>query len=99
VHPQLVEQAAKGEDPRIRRVAAVGMPDGEMGERVVLAVETETSGIGAEIVGRIAAAGLPVDEVVVTREPLPVDPRHNSKIDYGKLRFRLRNSKFWRESI
>ncbi len=41
VHPQLVEQAARGADPRIRRVAAVGLPDPELGERVVLVVETE----------------------------------------------------------
>jgi acyl-CoA synthetase (AMP-forming)/AMP-acid ligase II len=93
VHPQLVEQAARGEDPRIRRVAAVGMPDPKLGERVVLAVESETAGIGAEIVARAAAGGLPVDEIVLTREPLPVDPRHNSKIDYGKLRERLRVSR------
>jgi acyl-CoA synthetase (AMP-forming)/AMP-acid ligase II len=89
VHPQLVEQAAKGEDHRIRRVAAVGMPDPDLGERVVLAVETDAAGIGEEIAARVAAAGLPVDEVRVIREPLPVDPRHNSKIGYGKLRERL----------
>jgi acyl-CoA synthetase (AMP-forming)/AMP-acid ligase II len=92
VHPQLVEQAAQGEDPRVRRAAAVGLPDPELGERVVLVVETEEAGIADEIARRVAAAGLPVDEVRLTREPLPVDPRHNSKIDYGKLRERLRGT-------
>jgi acyl-CoA synthetase (AMP-forming)/AMP-acid ligase II len=90
VHPQLVEQAACGEDPRIRRIAAVGMPDPDLGERVVLVAETEEEGIEGEIAGRLAAAGLAADEIVLTSTPLPVDPRHNSKIDYGKLRERLR---------
>jgi acyl-CoA synthetase (AMP-forming)/AMP-acid ligase II len=97
VHPQLVEQAARGDDPRIRRLAAVGLPDSELGERVVLVVETvETEETGAglerEIQERGAAAGFPLDEIRLTREPLPVDPRHNSKIDYGKLRERLKAS-------
>jgi acyl-CoA synthetase (AMP-forming)/AMP-acid ligase II len=86
VHPQLVEQAAKGNDPRLRRVAAVGLPDPALGERVVLAVETDATGIVEEIEERIAAAGLAADEVLLTCEPLPVDPRHNSKIDYSRLR-------------
>jgi acyl-CoA synthetase (AMP-forming)/AMP-acid ligase II len=91
VHPQLVEQAARGDDPRVRRAAAVGLPDGELGERVVLVVETAESGIAEEIARRVGAAGLPVDEVLLTTDPLPVDPRHNSKIDYGALRLRLRS--------
>jgi len=90
VHPQLVEQAACGEDPRLGKVAAVGLPDPGLGERVVLVIETEEPGIGDEIAQRIAAAGLAVDEILLTGDPLPVDPRHNSKIDYGKLRERLR---------
>lgn len=89
VHPQLVEQAAKGDDPRIRRIAAVGMPDPQLGERVAIVVETGEQGLQGEIVARLAAAGFTVDEVRLTPEPLPVDPRHNSKIDYGRLRSRL----------
>jgi acyl-CoA synthetase (AMP-forming)/AMP-acid ligase II len=85
VHPQLVEQTAQGEDPRIRRAAAVGL-----GERVVLVIETEAGEeIKKDIQARLAAAGQLVDEIRLTCEPLPVDPRHNSKIDYGKLRERL----------
>jgi olefin beta-lactone synthetase len=89
VHPQLMEQAARGEDSRIRRIAAVGLPDLELGERIVMVVETDEEGIGPEIVERLGAAGLPVDEILLTAKPLPVDPRHNSKIDYGLLRSRL----------
>jgi acyl-CoA synthetase (AMP-forming)/AMP-acid ligase II len=99
VHPQLVEQAARGEDPRLHRVAAVGVPDPDLGERVVLVVETEERGIEGEIAGRVAAAGLPVDEIVLTAAPLPVDPRHNSKIDYGRLRERLGNGRGSRRSL
>lgn len=85
IHPQLVEQAAQGEDPRIRRAAAVGL-----GERVVLVIETDSGEeLKPVIQERLAAAGQPVDEIRLTREPLPVDPRHNSKIDYGRLRERL----------
>lgn len=85
IHPQLVEQAARGEDPRIRRAAAVGL-----GERVVLVIETDAGEeLTPEIQARLAAAGQTVDEIRLTREPLPVDPRHNSKIDYGRLRERL----------
>ncbi|MFL6193695.1 MAG: AMP-binding protein [Thermoanaerobaculia bacterium] len=89
IHPQLLEQAAKGEDPRLRRVAAVGLPDEELGERVVLVVETAEEDVRSEIAARLAAAGFPVDQIVFTEDPLPVDPRHNSKIDYGKLREHL----------
>jgi olefin beta-lactone synthetase len=85
IHPQLVEQAAQGEDPRIRRAAAVGIE-----ERVVLVIETEAGDeLKKDIHARLAAAGQIVDKIRLTREPLPVDPRHNSKIDYGKLRARL----------
>jgi acyl-CoA synthetase (AMP-forming)/AMP-acid ligase II len=93
VHPQLVEQAAHGEDPRIRRVAAVGLPDPEKGERVVLVVETDAGEeLRPEIAARLAAAGQTVDEIVLSAQPLPVDPRHNSKIDYRALRERLDSS-------
>jgi acyl-CoA synthetase (AMP-forming)/AMP-acid ligase II len=85
IHPQLVEQAAQGEDPRIRRVAAVGLD-----ERVILVIETEAGEeIKKDIHARLAAAGQTVDEIRLTKVPLPVDPRHNSKIDYGRLRERL----------
>lgn len=85
IHPQLVEQAARGEDPRIRRIAAVGV-----GERVVLVIETDAGDeIERDIRARLEAAAQTVDEIRLTREPLPVDPRHNSKIDYGRLRKQL----------
>jgi acyl-CoA synthetase (AMP-forming)/AMP-acid ligase II len=94
VHPQLVEQSAARGDTRIRRVAAVGRPDAELGERVVLVLET-TAGddLAAEVRSRVRQSGQPVDDVVLLDEPLPVDPRHNSKIDYARLRDRLRSGR------
>lgn len=89
VHPQLVEQAACAEDPRIRRAAAVGLPDPELGERVVVVLETDEEGIEREVAERLRAAGLEVDEIRLTADPMPVDSRHNSKIDYPRLRERL----------
>jgi olefin beta-lactone synthetase len=83
VHAQLVEQAARGDDARIRRVAAVAV-----GARVAVVVESDED-VERDVRARLAAAGEPCDIVLVTREPLPVDPRHNSKIDYDRLRARL----------
>jgi acyl-CoA synthetase (AMP-forming)/AMP-acid ligase II len=88
VHAQLIEQAAIGDDPRIKRVAAL-----QVGARVAVVVESDDEQHRDEVAngvrGRLAAAGEPCDIVLVTREPLPVDPRHNSKIDYERLRGRL----------
>jgi len=91
VHPQLVEQAAGEGDPRVRRSAAVGLPDSGLGQRVVLVLET-TAGTDprAEVEARVRESGLALDEIILLDEPLPVDPRHNSKIDYGRLRAMIR---------
>ena len=87
VHPQIIEQAARGDDDRIRRVAAVGVPDAALGERVVVVVESDSVDVVAGVRARLGhMAQAPVDALVVTRTPLPVDPRHNSKIDYQRLR-------------
>ncbi|MCP4660410.1 MAG: AMP-binding protein [bacterium] len=90
IHPQLVEQAAGGEDPRIRRAAAVGLPDRELGERVVVVLETDAGAeLRAEVTARLQEAEQTVDEIVLSAEALPLDPRHRSKIDYQRLRRRL----------
>ena len=102
VHAQLVEQAARGDDPRIRRVAALGN-----GGRVVVVVESSSDQVVENSLEdsstrrledsiRARLRDYPVDDVIVTNEPLPVDPRHNSKIDYAELRrrFEVRGSRF-----
>ena len=66
------------------------MPDARLGERVVVVLEgTDEGGMKSEIEKRIGQTGQPVDEIVVLDEPLPLDPRHNSKIDYARMKKRL----------
>jgi acyl-CoA synthetase (AMP-forming)/AMP-acid ligase II len=93
VQPQLVEQAATGRDSRIRRAAAVGMADTTLGERVVLVLELEiakTQALEDDVRRRLETAEQVVDDIVMRTEALPVDPRHNSKIDYAAVRTLLR---------
>lgn len=90
VHPQLVEQAALGDGTVVRRAAAVGAPDGELGERVVLVLEAGSAeGLEAAVERRLEEAGQEVDEIVISDQPLPLDRRHRAKIDYSSLRRRL----------
>ena len=86
IHPQLVEQAAHGVG--VVRVAALGVEDEQLGERVVVVIESAKSEkeFVKQIAERLVERSVSVDEILLTSEPLPVDPRHNSKIDYGKLR-------------
>jgi olefin beta-lactone synthetase len=94
VHPQLVEQAALGDDPRIQRLAALGLPDPVLGEKVVLVIQIRprdergevATQLFIDVTARLAAVGLKADVTTLTPRELPVDPRHNSKIDYGRLR-------------
>jgi acyl-CoA synthetase (AMP-forming)/AMP-acid ligase II len=84
VHPLLVEQAALA--PGIRQAACVGAPDPALGERAVLVLSGDALPTETEVRARLREAGVEADEVVFTRRPLPVDPRHNAKVDYAALR-------------
>jgi len=88
LHPQLVEQAAQLADARVCRAAVVdlGPPSGVV---VIVRVSDTDAAIAERVRTELAAQGMPVDEVIVTTAPLPVDPRHNAKIDYNKLRKRF----------
>lgn len=85
IHPQLVEQVARGEDASIRRAAAVGLPDASMGERLAVVCESDDD-VASGVEGRLRDREITFDQLLVTSKPLPVDPRHNSKIDYPALR-------------
>jgi acyl-CoA synthetase (AMP-forming)/AMP-acid ligase II len=79
VQAQLLEQAAG-----VTGIAAVGVTDPQLGERVVLVM---TGAADQESIRQhVAEAGLAVDEIVVSGRALPLDPRHNAKVDYGKLK-------------
>jgi acyl-CoA synthetase (AMP-forming)/AMP-acid ligase II len=76
LYPFAVECAAM-ERPFVRRAAVVSISG-----RRVLAVETEEPTSPEEIQRSLAWAGL---DQVVTLDRIPVDPRHNAKIDYVLL--------------
>jgi acyl-CoA synthetase (AMP-forming)/AMP-acid ligase II len=103
VHPQQLEQAARSEDKRIAHLAAVGLPDVALGESVTIVVHLTDAAVEArladpqsvadDVLGRLRASVHPVDRLIVTRQSPPVDPRHNSKIDYTALRSQLLEGK------
>jgi acyl-CoA synthetase (AMP-forming)/AMP-acid ligase II len=79
-HPQLIEQAARGTEPSIERIAAIGHKN-----KIMVVVQSTQDLDSEEIRTRCRDAGQPCDRVILTQKPLPVDPRHNSKIDYAKV--------------
>lgn len=91
IHPQLVEQQITRSITGIDQVATLGMPDPQLGQACWIVVNTNSD--SQDIEDRIEAllehVSIPCDRIVVMDELLPVDPRHNSKIDYGALRERL----------
>jgi acyl-CoA synthetase (AMP-forming)/AMP-acid ligase II len=86
-HAQRIERIARDSDVRIVQVAAVGIPDPVLGERIVLIARPTIDETAFR--ARLAAAHELVDDIVVTAKALPVDRRHNSKIDYPALRERI----------
>lgn len=76
LHAQVVEAEVARRLPESQRVAALE----ENGELLVV-IQGPTIPDAQQ---RIDA-----DRILFTRKPLPVDPRHNAKIDYARLRERL----------
>jgi len=85
LHPQLIEQAvAEGTD---WQVGAVGITDGHGGQKLCIAVYSGGSKPDKSAINdRLSAIGIKADSVILSDKALPVDPRHNSKIDYNELR-------------
>ena len=78
--------------PKVRRSGLVGVP-GPAGELPVLCVEVEPGvgkdeldGLREELLARAADSGM-ADTIhaILFKDALPVDPRHNSKIERGRL--------------
>ena len=71
------------------RVAFLGMPDEELGEKTYAAVslveDAEPQAAIDEIHAVLADENIAVDEVVVM-DDIPMDPRHHSKVQYDQLR-------------
>jgi hypothetical protein len=93
-----VEQVAAEGDASVHRVAALGRPAAADEQQLLLVVQA-ADGAPADAVAdavrrRAAGAGFPPDDVRVTHRPLPVDPRHASKIDYEALHRALDRGEF-----
>lgn len=87
LYPVRVE-AALDTLPFVRQAALVGAPDAKLGERTVLVVELRARPPRnwlARLRAICAERHWPIDEVRSIRR-LPVDARHNARIDYQRLR-------------
>ncbi len=78
LHAQLVEAQAAALARGAKRVAALE----HAGRFVVVVQGRPTPGLAPQL----KAADVPVDQVIFTGKRLPLDPRHQSKIDYAALR-------------
>lgn len=83
LYPIMVEALA-ARAAWVRRAALVGLPDATLGQRAVLVLEAQGAPRLEEIRAALSGAGFTIDRIVIRRR-LPVDPRHNTKIDYAKL--------------
>jgi acyl-CoA synthetase (AMP-forming)/AMP-acid ligase II len=83
LYPVMVEAVAQAV-PGVRKAALVGLPHPTLGQEAIVAIEATDPGTVVSVKSAIEAAGFTIDRVV-RRSKLPVDPRHNTKIDYAKL--------------
>ena len=94
IHPQLVEQVVEQAVPDLARAAVIGLPETGGDPRCVLVLSADFDSVQQQAAEAVIAAALAdqqltVDQIHWTKKPLPTDPRHRSKIDYGKLRTQL----------
>jgi acyl-CoA synthetase (AMP-forming)/AMP-acid ligase II len=76
--------------PFVRQAAFLGLPDPTLGEKtcVVVSLMPNTE-LGIEQIEKLLQEhAIPVDEIRTVDE-IPMDPRHHSKVEYGKLRLML----------
>ncbi len=93
-HAQLIEQSVKKLVPEAQKIAAFGLPDSDVQEKIFVVVEINEGLISADSISeKCQQNNVLVDQVLLTKEPFPLDPRHNSKIDYNILRQNILNSK------
>ncbi len=81
--------------PVVRASALLGMPDDELGERVVAVVkaksDAEIERVESDVRRVLGRAGVPVDEVVSV-ESIPVDMKRHSMVEVERLRSMLLRS-------
>lgn len=90
LHAQEIEQLLRQSDSRIDRIAAVAVPDSDLGERCYLVIQTSAdstalTALEQKVRQRASECGIPIDGLWLRSRPLPVDPRHNSKVQYPLL--------------
>lgn len=73
----------------VRQAAFLGLPDPELGERAVAALELLPGGhdlpaLRREVQRVLEKNNIPLDALYVV-ESIPLDPRHFSKVEYGTL--------------
>lgn len=89
LYPVMVEEVA-AQVPWVRKAALLGLPHPRLGEEAVVAVEASGPPQPEALRLVLREAGFEIDRVVVLGK-LPVDPRHNVKIDYAKLKKQVGN--------
>ncbi len=88
-HAQLVEQKVRRCLPSAEMVAAIGLEGENDSEELVVVVKIPAGTSPRNLADDLKGQGVEVDRIIQTREVLPLDPRHNSKIDYGALRKKI----------
>lgn len=77
LHAQVVEAAVQKQVPNAQRVAAL-----EQDGKLLIVIQ-----------GEPVEHSIDADRVIFTQNPLPLDPRHKSKIDYPRLRKWIQNNR------
>ncbi|NLX27290.1 MAG: AMP-binding protein [Lentisphaerae bacterium] len=75
LHAQLIEAAVQKQVPNAQRVAAL-----EQDGKLLIVIQ-----------GEPVEHSIDADRVIFTQNPLPLDPRHKSKIDYQALRILIQS--------
>ena len=78
IHPQQVDYLVRKNYSFVKHVAVVCVKD-----QLIIVTDTELP--KSETTHLLAENGIPVDVVLTLDQEFPVDPRHNTKIDYKKL--------------
>ncbi|MBU0479717.1 MAG: AMP-binding protein [Proteobacteria bacterium] len=89
-HAQLVEQKVRRCLPDLEMVAAIGLVRDSSDEELMVVIKTSNNTpLPQTLAQDLKQQGVEVDRVIQSRDPLPLDPRHNSKIDYSALRKKI----------
>ena len=85
LHPQVIEQiVVTALRDKSVKVAALGMPSSVGDDQLVIVT---TGAVNKQLISEcLRAEGIIADQIITNFSKLPMDPRHNSKVDYSKLR-------------